>query len=77
MKAVAALIDMLAWVGYKGTVRPIRFRYENRVIRIDKVVTQEVNKFAGNNMFVFTCQGRINEEDRLDVRITKFHNFYR
>lgn len=65
MKAVAAPIDMLAWGDYKGTVHPIRFRYESRIIRIDKVVTQGVNKFAGKNMLVFVCQGRINEEDHL------------
>jgi hypothetical protein len=29
---------------------------ENLVIKIDKVITREFEKLAGNKMFVFTCQ---------------------
>lgn len=65
MKVVAAPVDMLAWSDYKGSMHPIRFKYENKMINVDRIVSQELNRFAGNNMLVFTCQSYIDGEDKI------------
>jgi len=61
MKVVAKSIDMVAWFNIQGTPNPVRFRFVNddesyRVIKIDKVVTMDREKLAGNDMLVFKCQ---------------------
>lgn len=65
MKVVAAPINMLAWSDYKGSMHPLRFKYEGKVIKVDRIVSQELNRHAGNDMLVFTCQSLINGEDRV------------
>ena len=64
MKVVAKQIEMVAWFNKKGIPMPVRFRIENedesyRVIKIDKVVTMDKEKLAGNEMLVFKCQSLI------------------
>jgi len=64
MKVVAQPIQMIAWFEENGTPHPIRFRFTNKeqyqtVIKVDKVVTIEKEKLAGNPMYVFTCQSSI------------------
>jgi hypothetical protein len=53
LKVVAKQIEMVAWFNIKGMPKPVRFRIENedesyRVIKIDKVVTMDKEKLAGN-----------------------------
>jgi hypothetical protein len=64
LKVVAKQIEMVAWFNIKGMPKPVRFRIENedesyRVIKIDKVVTMDKEKLAGNEMLVFKCQSLI------------------
>lgn len=64
MKVVAKAIEMVAWFDKKGIPKPVRFRIENddesyRVIKIDKVITMDKEKLAGNEMLVFNCQSII------------------
>jgi hypothetical protein len=64
MKVVAKPIDMVCWIDSKGNICPIRFRYTEgdesyKVIKIDKVVSKDIEKFCGNNMLVFTCLSQI------------------
>ncbi|HAS74473.1 MAG TPA: hypothetical protein DCS67_10040 [Clostridiales bacterium UBA8960] len=61
MKVVRKEIDMLCWFDQLGYPNPIRFRMVDElghqlVIKIEKVITRDFEKLAGNKMFVFTCQ---------------------
>ena len=61
MKVVRKDIDVLCWFDKLGYPNPVRFRFvedsgETVVIKIDRVITREFEKLAGNKMFVFTCQ---------------------
>ncbi len=72
MKVVRKEIDVLCWFDQQGYPNPMRFRLvdeagENLVIKIDKVVTRELEKLAGNKMFVFTCQCAIQKNIRTVV----------
>lgn len=65
MKIVRKDIDLLCWFDKQGAPHPLRFRLadedgSNIVIKIDKVITHDMEKLAGNKMLVFTCQGIIN-----------------
>lgn len=65
MKVVAKPIDMVCWIDKDGHINPVRFRLDNEdsestVIRINRVVTRDREKLAGNHMLVFNCQGCIN-----------------
>lgn len=64
MKVIAKPIDVLAYF-YKGKCpMPIRFRIleqdENNVISIDKIITTDKEKIAGNFMYVYRCNCTIN-----------------
>lgn len=65
MKVVAKPVEMLLWVDDKGTLHPVKFRCEGTVIKIDRVISMDVNRLAGNSTLVFTCQGIINQQDRV------------
>jgi hypothetical protein len=70
MKVVARPIEMIAWTDEKGNINPIRFKItkedgSNSVVKIDKVITKETEKLAGNLMLVFKCQSVVNGADKL------------
>jgi len=70
MKVVAKPIEMISYTKSNGEINPIRFRLqiENeavKVIKIDRVVTKENEKLAGNNMIVFKCKSLIDGIERL------------
>ncbi len=61
MKVVKKEIDVLCWFDQQGYPNPVRFRLvdesgEHMVVKIQRVITREFEKLAGNKMFVFTCQ---------------------
>ena len=67
MKVIRKEIDVLCWFDKEGTPHPLRFRLtdeegSNTVIKIDKVIKQDLEKLAGNKMIVFTCQGVIHNQ---------------
>lgn len=74
MKTIARPIEVIAYTDLKGKVNPIRFRIINddvsvKVIKIDKVISQRLEKLAGNNMIVFSCQSIINNiEKRYEIK---------
>lgn len=60
MKVINKPIDVVCWCDAEGNITPIRFRigdevHENHVVRIQKILTRELEKLAGNQMMVFTC----------------------
>ncbi|WP_326514772.1 hypothetical protein [Clostridium intestinale] len=65
MKLIAQEIEVIAWFTKAGEINPVRFRLKNddksnSVIKVDKVISYEEEKLAGNPMKVFTCQSLIN-----------------
>ncbi len=65
LKIVAKPIEMIAVFTKEGIPAPIRFRYSGEegttVVKVDKVLLRETEKFAGNNMLLFRCQSLIND----------------
>lgn len=64
MKVVAKEIEVISHTDCKGNIRPIKFKLQaedkcEKVIKIDKVVTKDIEKLAGNLMIVFKCQSLI------------------
>jgi hypothetical protein len=63
MKVVAKPIEMVAWFNKEG-VHPTRFKIESKegsaVVKIGRVIKKDLEKLAGNQMLVFTCQSEIN-----------------
>lgn len=60
MKIINKPIEVVCWCDSKGNITPIRFRIgdesnEKHVIKIQKIMTKELEKLAGNLMMVFTC----------------------
>ena len=70
MKVCANPIEMVSYTKLNGVINPIRFRLQLQdesviVIKVDRVITRENEKLAGNNMIVFKCQSQINDVQRL------------
>lgn len=61
MKVVAKPIDMVAWFDKEGMPHPVRFKLTEgdsleKVIKVDRVITRDSEKLAGNKMLIFNCQ---------------------
>lgn len=70
MKVLALPIEMVSYTDNKGSIRPIRFRLQVRdesmqVIKVDKVLVKETERFAGNIMIVYKCQSLIDNVQTL------------
>ena len=70
MKVLALPIEMVSYTDNKGFIKPIRFRMQiedepMHVIKIDKVIVKETEKFAGNIMIVYKCQSLIDNTIKL------------
>jgi hypothetical protein len=74
MRVLAMPIEMIAWFNENGMPTPLRFKLKNEddsnnVIKVDKVIQIEKEKFAGNIMYVFKCQSIIDElEKRYEIK---------
>lgn len=65
MKVVAKPIEMVAWFTVDGVPNPVRFRIKDEnepwvVIKVEKIITRNLEKYAGNERLVFLCQSIIN-----------------
>lgn len=61
MKVSDHPIEMISYTDIKGNIKPLRFRLqiENeplKVIKIDKIIFKQLEKFAGNPMILYRCQ---------------------
>lgn len=68
MKVVAKPIEMIVWFDKYGDIHPIRFKIQeekNCIIKVDKVIKNDLEKFAGNPMWVFTCSSIINGIEKI------------
>lgn len=65
MKVLMRSVDMICCTSKDGIITPIKFRIaddekEYKIIRIDKILTRDEEKLAGNRMLVFKVQSIIN-----------------
>ena len=70
MKVLARSIEVVSWTDTKGNINPVRFKIANEdesnsVVKIDRVISIDKEKFAGNYMLVFKCQSVINGAEKL------------
>jgi len=70
MKVLALPIEMVSYIDNKGYIKPIRFRMQiddepMEVIKIDKVIVRDTERFAGNIMLVYKCQSLIDDVIKL------------
>lgn len=60
MKVVAKSVEMVAWFDKEGIPHPVRFRFHKEdqshaIVKVDRVINRNLEKFAGNKMIVFNC----------------------
>ena len=70
MKVLAQPIEMISYANEKGEIRPLRFRLQIgdeplKVIKIDKVIFKQLEKFAGNPMILYRCQSTEGNVEKL------------
>lgn len=69
MGIVSKEIEVIASFLKKDYPRPLRFRIqdkgENKVINIDKIISIDKIKIAGGNVYLYRCQGIINNFERV------------
>lgn len=70
MKTLAIPVDMVCWFEKTGIPHPVRFKVvkedeSETVIKVDKVITVDKERLAGNDMLVFKCQSIINKTQRV------------
>ncbi|WP_242833062.1 hypothetical protein [Desulfosporosinus acidiphilus] len=63
-KILAKPIEVIAWFELNGRPHPSRFKLDDKEIKIEQVFSVSQEKLAGNPMFVFKCQSKINGELR-------------
>ena len=69
MKTIAKEIETICLFNNQG-ITPIRFKYQEddesyKVIKVDKVITKNIEKLCGNNVWIFDCQSVIDGVERL------------
>lgn len=71
MKLVSREIDVICKFESNGIPRPIKFRVVEddtpHVISIDRILHSELEKKAGNKMYVYTCQVTVCAIEKLVV----------
>ena len=69
MKVVSKKIEMIAYFKKDGKINPIRFRLEEenkcQVVKIERVISTDVEKLCGNKMWVFTCSAVIENIEKI------------
>ena len=64
MKTIMQPIEMIAWFDIPGKLRPIRFRYEGKVVKVEQIIRISEEKLAGNLMKIFECQSEIHGQQK-------------
>ncbi len=69
MKTLMKPIDMIAWFTKEGVPHPIKYRLEQDssmvTVKVDRVVTVDKERLAGNQMLIFKCQSVIDGVEKL------------
>lgn len=69
MKILMKPIEMIAWFTEQGAPTPVKYRTtledKSKVsIKVDKIITKDEEKLAGNRMIIFKCQSIINGTEK-------------
>ncbi len=64
MKVVVTPLEMVAWFTQEGVPMPVRFRIVNEegiytIIKIDRIISRDKEKLAGNEMLIYRCESMI------------------
>ena len=65
MKILSTPIEVLAHFDNDGTPHPIRFKFDDKEIKIERVISVTEEKVAGDRMLLFRCQSEIGGEMKL------------
>ncbi len=65
MKVIMAPIEMIAWFDIPGTPRPIRFRHDGNVVKVEMIKRISEEKLAGNRTKIYECQSEIHGQMRV------------
>jgi hypothetical protein len=69
MKIVSKEIEMIAYFKSGGKINPIKFRIEEdnkwKVIKIDRIISMDLEKLRGNKMLVYTCSAVIDGTEKI------------
>ena len=66
MKVVNKPIELISKTNFEGVITPVKFRFQGedeawREVKIDRIITRELNKLAGNKIWVYECQSLMND----------------
>lgn len=69
MKVVAKPVDIVVWTDKSGKINPVRLRITaegeaETVIKIDRIITCDLERINGNKMYLYKCQSCINGVER-------------
>ncbi|HZK56172.1 MAG TPA: hypothetical protein VFC84_18610 [Desulfosporosinus sp.] len=57
-------IEMIAWFSLERVPNPVRYKLDDKVIKVEQVTSKSDEKLAGNRMIIFRCQSDMNGELR-------------
>lgn len=66
MKIINKPIKVMATFYTDGKIEPIKFRMDDKVVKIDKVMKTYEENIVGNNRLVFVCLQ--NEKDVYEIK---------
>lgn len=66
MKILNTPIKMMAVFNSNGSIQPIKFRLEDKVVTVEKVLKIYEEKIVGNKRLVFVCMH--NEKDIYELK---------
>lgn len=55
MKLLNHPVDMIAIFDSQGKIIPFKFKYETKIIKVEKIIKYYQEKLAGNKRIVFVC----------------------
>lgn len=64
MKTLSTPISVLAHFETDGTPHPLRFKLNDKELKIEQVISVSEEMLAGNRMLIFRCQSEIRGELR-------------
>jgi hypothetical protein len=70
MKVISKPVEVIAHCTVSGIPQPIRFRItdkkeEDVVVKISKIIEITEEKLAGNKMYVYRCESKINGRQKI------------
>jgi hypothetical protein len=70
MKVKAKPISVISATDTKGAITPLRFKMQQEdesfiTIKVDKILTRDREKLAGNHMYIFRCKSVIDDVEKV------------